>query len=236
MGTHTRRGRVLAAAGAALGLAGVVALTVAVRAQQSPPRPPVAAPATVAPPMSPAPMSPAPMSPAPGPTTAATARPDGPVLAASEPVRLDIPAIGVGTVMHPLGLNPDRTVQVPPLTKDSWAGWYRNSPAPGQLGPAVILGHIDSARYGPGVFFKLGALRPGDTVSVTRADRTVAVFRVDRVAEFAKDHFPTLDVYGNTDRAALRLITCGGKFDLSAHSYEDNIVAFASLVSSHPAA
>jgi sortase (surface protein transpeptidase) len=124
---------------------------------------------------------------------------------------------------------------VPPLSADSWAGWYRYSPAPGQLGPAIVLGHVDSAKYGPGVFFRLGALRPHDTVAVTRADHRVAVFTVDRVAEFAKDRFPTLDVYGNTDRAALRLITCGGRFDLSAHSYEDNIVAFASLTSVRPA-
>jgi hypothetical protein len=85
------------------------------------------------------------------------------------------------------------------------------------------------------VFFKLGALKPGDTVSVTRADHSVAVFSVIAVAEYPKNQFPTLTVYGNTNNAALRLITCGGKFDLSSHNYEDNIVAFASLVSSHPA-
>ena len=132
-----------------------------------------------------------------------------------------------------LGLNADRTVQVPPLGRDSRAGWYRYSPMPGQLGPAVLLGHVDSAQYGPGVFFKLGALRPGDTVNVTRADHTIAVFRVDRVVSYSKDHFPTLEVYGNTDHAALRLITCGGRFNLSSHGYESNIVAYASLVATH---
>lgn len=159
----------------------------------------------------------------------------GPVLSDSTPVRLDIPSIGVGSDLLQLGLKADHTVEVPPLSRDSRAGWYRNSPAPGQLGPSVILGHVDSAAYGPGVFFKLGALRPGSTVSVTRADHTVAVFRVERVVSYPKNHFPTLDVYGNTDHAALRLITCGGKFDFSARSYLDNIVAYASLISSHPA-
>ena len=86
-----------------------------------------------------------------------------------------------------LGLNPDHTVQVPPLGRDSKAGWYQYSPTPGQLGPAVILGHVDSAEYGAGVFFKLGALRPGDTVDVTRADHTAAVFRVDRVVSYPKN-------------------------------------------------
>jgi sortase (surface protein transpeptidase) len=157
------------------------------------------------------------------------------VLAASPPTRLSIPAIGVSTEMRPLGLNADGTVQVPPLGGDSWAGWYKYSPTPGQLGPSIVLGHIDSVWNGPGVFFKLGALRPRDTVTVTRADHTVAVFRVERVVEYPKAHFPTAEVYGDTDRAALRLITCGGRFDSSALSYEDNIVAYASLVSSHHA-
>lgn len=159
----------------------------------------------------------------------------GPVLAGSTPTHLSIPGIGVSSSLLNLGLNPDRTVQVPPLTRDAPAGWYRYSPTPGQLGPSIILGHIDSARYGPGVFFKLGALHKGQTVSVTRADHTVAVFRIDLVAQYPKSHFPTDTVYGNTDHAALRLITCGGRFNASARSYDDNIVAFASLVSSHPA-
>jgi sortase (surface protein transpeptidase) len=159
----------------------------------------------------------------------------GPVLRRAQPLHLDIPSIGVSTELLQLGLNADRTVQVPPLGRHSAAGWYRYSPTPGQLGPSVILGHVDSAAYGPAVFFRLGAIRPGDLVDVRRADATVAVFRVDRVVSYPKDHFPTLAVYGNTDNAALRLITCGGRFDFSTHNYESNIVAYASLVSSHPA-
>jgi sortase (surface protein transpeptidase) len=93
---------------------------------------------------------------------------------------------------------------------------------------------VDSAEYGRGIFFELGALRPGDQITVTRADSTAAVFQVDRVESYPKDSFPTLEVYGNTDHAALRLITCGGAFDRSTRNYLDNIVAYASLVSSHP--
>ena len=141
----------------------------------------------------------------------------------------------MNTDLLQLGLNPDHSVQVPPLSRHSEAGWYRYSPTPGQLGPSVILGHVDSAEYGPAVFFRLGALRPGHTLSITRADHTTAVFRIDRVVSYPKDHFPTLEVYGNTNTAALRLITCGGKFDPSTRNYESNIVAYASLISSHPA-
>ncbi|WP_241895845.1 class F sortase [Jatrophihabitans sp. GAS493] len=138
--------------------------------------------------------------------------------------------------MQQLGLASDGSVQVPPLGRDSHAGWYKYSPTPGQVGPAILLGHVDSAKYGPGVFFKLGNLRQREQVSITRADNTVAVFAIERVVEYPKAHFPTYEVYGNLDHAGLRLITCGGRFDPKAKSYEDNIVVYASLISSHPAA
>ena len=99
----------------------------------------------------------------------------------------------------------------------------------------MILGHVDSAEHGPGVFFDLGALQAGDEVAVTREDGTVAVFAVDRVEVHPKDEFPTIDVYGNTDDAQLRLITCGGDFDASARSYEDNVIVFATLTGTRPA-
>ena len=224
------RGRaLLAAVAAVLTTVAVVLTVVAVRAQKKAPRPPASAAGPYAAGSS------GPVSPHVTASPGTAPRTRGPVLPASTPTRLVIPAIGVKSAVLNLGLNRDRTVEVPPLGAVSEAGWYRNSPTPGALGPSVLLGHIDSARYGPGVFFRLGALRKGDTVLVERADHRVAVFRIDAVAEYAKNHFPTLTVYGNTDHAALRLITCGGKFDLSTHNYEDNIVAFASLVSSHAA-
>ena len=209
-------------------LAGIVVLVVGNRGQNHAPQPSPAAASTQAPASVPAAAGTASSS-------SAAPAPRGPLLPRSTPTSVRIPAIGVSSSLLGLGLNQDHTVQVPPLSRDSKAGWYTGSPTPGELGPSLLLGHVDSAEYGPGVFFKLGALHKGDTVDVTRADSTVAVFRVDRVAAFPKDHFPTLEVYGNTDNAQLRLITCGGKFDFSARSYESNIVVFASLVSSHRA-
>ena len=157
----------------------------------------------------------------------------GPVLQASPPVSIAIPAIKVTSKLLDLGLNSDGTVQVPSLDDpDSKAGWYQNSPEPGSVGPAIILGHIDSKKYGPGVFYELGNLKPGDEVDITRQDGSVAVFRIDGVRSYPKNDFPTKDVYGNIDHAGLRLITCGGTFDPSIGSYESNIVAYGSLVSS----
>ena len=158
------------------------------------------------------------------------------VLAASAPSAIKIPSIGVQSTLLQLGLNPDKSIEVPPLDDpDSKAGWYKYSPTPGQIGPTVILGHVDSAKYGPGVFFKLGALQPGATVEVTLTDRIVAVFTVDKVVAYPKSTFPSTAVYGNIDHPGLRLITCGGSFDPAAGSYESNIVAYATLTARHPA-
>jgi hypothetical protein len=233
-----------AAAASLLVLAGVLLLVVGLRAQRHAPQPPAAAAVPYASSQPSSQLSSQPAArpparsgrPATGASSQAAAKPvTGPLLGRSVPLRLEIPQLKVSSDLLQLGLNSDQSVQVPPLGKDSPAGWYKYSPTPGQLGPSVLLGHVDSAEYGPGIFFRLGALRPGSTVSVTRTDRTTAVFRVDRVVSYSKDNFPTLEVYGNTDSAQLRLITCGGKFDLSSHHYENNIVAFATLVSSHPA-
>lgn len=168
-----------------------------------------------------------------------TPAPDVPaasVLPASPPVAVSVPAIGINSPLIELGRNPDGTVEVPSLDDpDSKPGWYRNSPSPGTLGPAIILGHVDSRAFGPGVFYSLQNLQPGDTVDVTRADGTVAEFSIDSVRTVQKSDFPTLEVYGNLDHAGLRLITCGGEFDPNARSYESNIIVFASLVGSRSA-
>ena len=144
------------------------------------------------------------------------------------PVALTIPAIGVSTPLIRLGLTSAGTLQVP--DRFDVAGWYDRSPRPGAVGPAVIAGHIDSVN-GPAVFYRLGLLGPGDQVDVHRADGTVAVFRVTHVGLYRKDRFPTAAVYGATPSPELRLITCGGAFDWSRHSYLSNVVVYAAEVS-----
>jgi Sortase domain len=148
------------------------------------------------------------------------------------PVALTIPAIGVRTSLIHLGLTAAGELQVPPST--AVAGWYTGGPRPGAIGPAVIAGHIDS-HVGPGVFFHLSQLRPGDQVYVRRADGTLAVFRVTAVTSYAKDRFPTLAVYGPTPDAELRLITCGGAFDPRLRAYLSNTVVYAVQVTDGPA-
>jgi sortase (surface protein transpeptidase) len=143
------------------------------------------------------------------------------------PARLQIPAIGVSTPLVRLGRLPDGTIEVP----HAWntAGWYDQGPRPGQPGPAVILGHVDS-KTGPAVFYRLRELRPGDIVRVGLTDGRILLFRVQRTERYPKDKFPTEAVYFPTLDRELRLITCGGDFDYATGSYVDNIVVYATLV------
>lgn len=147
----------------------------------------------------------------------------------SVPTHISIPAIEVNHDVRPTGLNPDGTLHTPPLSQVQWPVWYRYSPTPGQRGPSVIVGHIDSADAGPGVFFKLGALKAGDRITITRQDGSIVRFTVYKTAEYAKTDFPTDRVYGNTAGAELRLISCGGAFSTAERSYGDDIVIYARL-------
>lgn len=140
------------------------------------------------------------------------------------PVELTIPAIGVRTRLVRLGLTASGALQVPGST--TVAGWYAGSPAPGAIGSAVIAGHVDSY-LGPGVFFRLRDLRPGDRIYVRQADRKLVVFHVTSVRLYRQKRFPTVRVYGPVPDPELRLITCGGTFDPQIGGYLSNVVVYA---------
>jgi sortase (surface protein transpeptidase) len=142
------------------------------------------------------------------------------------PTRLIIPSIGVRSGLVRLGLTSAGAVQVP--ASAAVAGWYTGSSRPGAVGPAVIVGHIDS-ETAPGVFFRLRLLRPGRLVYVRRADGSLAVFRVTAVHSYQKADFPTPAVYGPAPNAQLRLITCGGAFDFETGHYLSNVIVYAVL-------
>lgn len=144
--------------------------------------------------------------------------------AVAEPVRLRIPALGVDSTLQRLDRLADGTIAVP--GRPDRAGWYAQGPRPGQPGPAVVLGHVDS-RTGPGVFFGLAGIRPGAMVHVDRADRSTVAFRVTEVSRVPKSRFPTDLVYAPTLEPTLRLVTCGGGFDESQRSYRDNVIVYA---------
>jgi len=205
-----------AVAGVLLVIAAVL-LAVGLRGRQpSLPGPPVAATSRLSTP-----------TPRPSSTVAATAAVK-PLKTASRPVSLRIPAIGVSVPVGTLGLKTDGTVEVP--TDYQSVGWFRLGPTPGQVGSAVVLGHVDS-QQGPAIFFRLRDLRPGDRVDVSLADGAVAHFAVTKVMIYPKDRFPARLVYASHGYSALQLVTCGGIFDPKAHSYLSNVVAFTTLES-----
>jgi Sortase domain len=207
------RARIAGLAGLVLIMAGIVVVTVAIGAQVHAPRPSLAAAGALGP----------------------LGQGRGPRLRPSRPVSVDIPAIGVHSKLMHLGVNSDGTIQVPPLrTRAGEAAWYKYSATPGEMGTSVIEGHVDSYQ-GPAVFFRLGALIPGDRVNVTLADGITAVFRVTGVRQYAKSRFPAKTIYGPDGYAALHLITCGGAFDYSTGHYLSSTVVFASLTSSRRA-
>jgi sortase (surface protein transpeptidase) len=152
------------------------------------------------------------------------------VLEPSRPIRIAIPSIDVRAPVRALGLADDGSIAVPPLRRHHEAGWFDRSPTPGQFGPAVIVGHADT-RTGPSIFHELTRLRPGARVEVTRRDRAVAVFEVNSVERFGKATLPVERVYADFTRPGLRLITCGGEWVGGGIGYADNIVVFASLIS-----
>lgn len=145
----------------------------------------------------------------------------------SEPVHLRVPDVNIDTNLLTVGRNSDGTLEVP--ESPHIAGWYKHGPTPGELGPAIIVGHVDSHR-GPGVFWRLRELRPGQIIEVKRANGTTAKFTVQSTKEFAQNNFPTKEVYGNINHGGLRLITCGGTYNRITDSYSHNTVVYASLV------
>jgi LPXTG-site transpeptidase (sortase) family protein len=157
-----------------------------------------------------------------GPSTSAAPRVER---RASRPVSIAIPAAGVDARVVPVGLGADGAMEVPAV---DLAGWYRLGPRPGERGPAVIVGHVDS-REGPAVFHRLGQLRQGDRIVVGRGSEAAVTFAVERVERVAKESLPVGRIWNRTSQPVLRLITCGGSFDRTTGHYRDNVIVFAHL-------
>ncbi|MEU1180161.1 class F sortase [Streptomyces sp. NPDC005820] len=170
-------------------------------------------------------------SPLPGPTAhraVAPADPALPPLPRAEPLRLRIPALNVNAPLTKLHLDSSGALAPPPADRPDLAGWYSEGTAPGSVGTAVTAGHVDLRTGHPGVFFGLGALSKGNMIEVNRADRRTAVFTVEAVEVYDKKRFPSEKVYGNSGRAELRVITCGGGYTRQK-GYQGNVVVYATL-------
>lgn len=158
---------------------------------------------------------------------------DQQLLAPSTPTRIVADDIALDATIVTVGLLEDNTMETPPLTGDD-AGWYTLGPTPGELGPAIINGHVGTKR-GPSVFWDLHRLVPGSTVEIERADGSIVAFRVTGIDQYDINSFPTETVYGNIDHAGLRLITCGGTFDEGTQRYSHNTVVYAEMITTDTA-
>jgi hypothetical protein len=235
VGGGRRSGILAAAAAVALFLLGALVLTLGLQGRAGPPQPALAQPAAAVSP-SPTPSSdvstprPSPEVSSRRPTPAkpkASTEPKtriGAFLPASAPTSLDIPAVGIrSSNFVDLRVAKDGTLNVPGAADE--VGLYADGPTPGQLGPAVLGAHVDS-KTGPGIFYRLGQVRKGDEINVTRKDKTRITFTVDKVAVYPKDEFPTNEVYyGDYERPEIRLVTCGGPYD-PVDSYLSNVIVF----------
>ncbi len=146
---------------------------------------------------------------------------------APNPATIRIPRLDVEASIIPLGLEEDGSIEVPENPEQ--AGWWLGGPEPGEMGPAVILGHVDSQEEGPAVFFHLRYMEVGDKIHIDRVDGSTITYVVESTERHDKDEFPTDAVYGPTEQPTLRLVTCGGDFDFDVRTYEENVIVFASL-------
>ncbi|MYW62575.1 class F sortase [Streptomyces sp. SID8379] len=158
----------------------------------------------------------------------ARSEPPADPLPASRPLSVSVPAIHVDGPLMDLALQDDGRLAAPPENDRNLAGWWAGGPTPGAKGTAIIAGHVDIPS-GPAVFYNLGALKPGMTIDVARADQRTAHFTIDTIDVYDADNFPDDKVYGDTGRPELRLITCGGGFDKQLQRYQGNVVVTAHL-------
>ncbi|MET9275957.1 class F sortase [Kribbella sp. NPDC003557] len=222
----SRRGRIPGIVAAVLGTAGIAATALAVAAQR--PSPPAPDPDQPPPAAAKASRGPARATP---PSSAAPKPSRVLELPRSEPELITVPRLKISSPLEDLQLDDQGAMQVP--KNPAKAGWFTPSPPPGSIGSSVIAGHVTWNKR-PAVFFRLGELRPGDQINIQRANRTTAVFTVERIAQFPKDRFPSEKVYDAAPYPALRLITCGGTYDNTNHRYLDNVIVWARLTASRP--
>ena len=229
------RGRGLYVASALLAVAGMLLLAVGyVAAAGGAPDPETAEAASMAEGLPEEPASTGPID-VPAPVTDVAAPAPGTPLPALEvvPTRVRIPSIKVDVNVVDLGIGPDRSLEVP--DDISVTGWYTGRSVPGEIGPSVVVGHVDSAIAGKGVFFDLHRLVASDSIEIERSDGTIAAFRVTEIITVSKNEFPTERVYGSTAQPTLRLITCGGNFDRGVRSYDDNVIVYAEFLGNREA-
>jgi hypothetical protein len=141
----------------------------------------------------------------------------------ADPIAVQAPDVGIDTGLIPVGLDDDGAMDLP----DPGTGaWYELGPRPGEPGPAVLIGHVDSDT-GPDVFYGLSSLAKGDTIVVDDAGDGRHMFIVESIEVVEKDTLPYERIWADSSDPLLRLITCGGEYDPGNGGYQHNVVVYA---------
>ncbi len=143
--------------------------------------------------------------------------------AQAQPVRITVAALDIDASIRPVGVEADGEMEIPGATE---VGWYRYGSRPGDNGSAVLAAHVDFNGE-VGVFFDLGKADAGDIVDITYSDESVRSFVVTERSQYEKQSLPFDEIFRREGDPSLVLITCGGDFNPSLRSYEDNVVLFA---------
>jgi LPXTG-site transpeptidase (sortase) family protein len=143
----------------------------------------------------------------------------------ARPIRVVVPRLKIDAPVTGIGSGEKGRLEAPPLGDTNLVGWDRQSPVPGNPGAAVLVGHLDT-KSGPAVFARLRQVKPGDTLAVVRSDDQVVVYRATETQEVGKSDFPVRKVFSASATPAIRLVTCGGRYDQSRGSYDDNLIVY----------
>jgi LPXTG-site transpeptidase (sortase) family protein len=162
-------------------------------------------------------------------STSSTVLPVGKVDSALNPVRLIIPAIDINAPVEDVGTQANADLATP--TQNPWqdVGWYNLGPHPGELGSAVIDGHLDRPGGFPAVFWNLRDLHVGDEVLVKNTSGKTVRFQVTRIEFYTPQNAPIQDIFGNWGGTFLNLITCAGDWIPSQHQTNLRLVVYTSL-------
>ena len=149
------------------------------------------------------------------------------LVAPNPPLRLLIPSLGIDAFVQYVGVNTKGNMGAPDNYTD--VGWYRFGTSPGQIGSAVIDGHVDDGLSLPGVFKNLNEIKKGDDIYVVAKDGSEIDFVVTDIQLYPYNAAPTNPIFNRQDKARLNLITCKGTWVAGEKTFSKRLVVFAQL-------
>ena len=144
------------------------------------------------------------------------------------PTELSIPRLGIYAPIESVGTLDNNAMAVPTGIGD--VGWYDRGPRPGDIGSAVIAGHVNWTNGQDAVFTSLHSIEIGDTVQVINSVGSTDMFIVRAIKDYSEDS-DTTDVFSSSDGSRwLNLITCDGTWDAALKTHRLRLVVFTEKI------